>query len=240
MRELRTALAFPLEPEGRAPPRGSALDPRAFAGELAAETVRALARLAERLRAPLWGEATVADLLGAALRDEVEAAEIAAIWMAGEPDLELKLGLARQAGDEARHYRAIAERMRELGGDPAAAEARWRGPSPTFRHLKGLQVPAERLAAASVREGIARVRNAAFAAACEARGDVETARLYREVIAPDEARHQEFVEAMLARFALTAEDQERARRAAARVLQLVEDPNDSARPRPPASRGPTS
>jgi hypothetical protein len=240
MREARPAPAFPLEPEGRAPPRGSAADPRAFAEELAAETVRALARLADRLRTPPAVDASVVDLLGAALRDEVEAAEIAAIWMAGEPDLELKLGLARQAGDEERHYRAIAHRIRALGGDPAAAEARGRGPSATFRHLKGLQAPAERLAAAAVREGLSRVRNAAFAASCEARGDAETARLYREVIGPDEARHQEFVEAALARFALTAEDQERARRAAARVLQLAEDPNDVARPRPPAARGPTS
>jgi hypothetical protein len=240
MRDHRTAPAFPLEPEGRAAPRGLALDPRAFAEEMAAETVRSLARLADRLRAPPPVDATVADLLGAALHDEVEAAEVAAIWMAGEPDLELKLGLARQAGEEAMHYRAIAERMRALGGDPSAAEARWRGPSATFRFLKGLQVPAERLAAAAVREGISRVRNAAFAAACDARGDAETARLYREVIGPDEARHQEFVQAMLARFALTAEDQERARRDAARVLQLVEEGNDAARPRPPASRGPTS
>jgi hypothetical protein len=240
MREARSALAFPLEPEGRAPSRGSAPDPRAFAEELAAETVRALARLADRFRAPLAVDASVADLLGAALREEVEAAEIAAIWMAGEPDLELKMGLARQAGDEERHYRAIAERIRALGGDPVAAEARSRGPSAMFRHLKGLQSPAERLAAAGVREGLSRVRNAAFAAACDARGDGETARLYREVIGPDEARHQEFAEAMLSRVALTAEDQERARRAAARVLQLAEDPADAVRPRPPAARGPGS
>jgi bacterioferritin (cytochrome b1) len=230
----RPAPASPLDPEGRAPPRGSDLDPVAFAREVAAETVRALARLGDRLRPP---EVPVVELLAAALREEVEAAEVAAVWMVGEPDLELKLGLARQAGDEERHYRTLAERVRALGGDPDGAEARGRVPSASFRHLKGLQTPAERLAAAVVREGIARVRNAALAAACEARGDAETARIYREAIGPDEARHQEFVQAMLARFAVTAEDQERARRAAARTLQLAEEPADPARARTPLPRG---
>jgi uncharacterized ferritin-like protein (DUF455 family) len=160
----------------------------------------------------------------------MEASEEAAIWMAGEPDLELKLGLARQCGDEAKHFRLIADRLRELGADPLRAGPLTRGPSPMFRYLKTLTTPAERLAAgAFAREGLAMVRNAVFADYCESRGDLESARLYREVIGPDEAFHHEMGRRLLPRYAVTAEDQARARQAAARTLQLAGEIQEIAR-----------
>jgi len=240
VRDAPVPPAFPLEPEGAATPRGGATDPAAFAEQLESETVRSLAHMGEQAKGPRSEEARVSELLGSTLRDAIEAAELAALWMNGEPDLELKLGLARQVGDEAKHYRFLGERLRQLGAAPDAAELRARGTSATFRYLKGLQTPAERLAAAGVREGIARVRNAILAGWCESRGDAETARLYREVIGPDDARHQEFVRRMLPRFALTAEDQERARRAAARTLQLAEDLAELARLRQGIAQAPGS
>jgi len=222
-------LASPLEPEGSAPTRGVAMDPDEFAAKLDAELVRALAHAGEQALAATPGEASIADLLVAALKEEIEAAEIAAIWMTAESDVALKLGLAKQVGDEARHYRLIADRLRQLGVEPDGIDPKARGYSHTFRFLKGLQTPSERLAAGAAREGITRMRNAILAEHCASRNDEETARLYREVIGPDEAWHLDFVRRMLPRYALTAEDQERARRAMARTLQLADDQSEAAR-----------
>jgi len=206
------------------------MDPGAFIEELDREVSRALARIGEAAKAKPAPEVSIADLLAIALRNELEAAEEAAIWMAGEPDLELKLGLARQCGDEAKHFRLIADRLRELGADPFKADPIARGPSPMFRYLRTLATPAERLAAgAFAREGLAVVRNGVFADYCESRGDSRTARLYREVIGPDEAFHHELGRRLLSRYAVTAEDQARARRAAARTLQLAEEIQEIAR-----------
>jgi len=208
--------------------RGVALDPTGFVDDMDREFLRALARLGEQARAAVPPAFPIPELLSTALRDEIEAAEVAALWMTDEPDLELKLGLALQVGDEASHFRLMAERIRELGGDPAA-DPRMRAHSPAFRYLRGLQTPAERLAAGIVREGVARLRNALLAEVSEARGDAETARICRQVIGPDEARHLDFGRRMLPRYALTVGDQEAARRAMARTLQLAEEAIDSAR-----------
>ena len=43
-------------------------------------------------------------LMKMALKNEMEAAEIAAEWVATTPELDAKVALARHAGDEARHY----------------------------------------------------------------------------------------------------------------------------------------
>jgi hypothetical protein len=99
-----------------------------------------------------------------------------------------------------------------------------------FRWLKSLETPAERIAAGPyAREGLAMVRNRVFAEYCEAKGDGETAALYRDVIGPDEAYHHDLGRRMLRRYAVTPEDQERARRAVARTLQLAEELQETAR-----------
>ena len=54
--------------------------------------------------------------LKVALKNELEASELAALWMPTTPEVDVKLALARQAGDEARHYRLIEEHLSCLGG----------------------------------------------------------------------------------------------------------------------------
>ncbi len=240
MRTFPGPLARPLEPEGSAPTRGVAMDPAEFAAQLDAELVRALAHAGEQALAAGPGEVTTADLLVGALKEELEAAEIAAVWLTAESDVELKLGLARQVGDGARHYRLLADRLRQLGVEPDGLEPRLRGYSHTFRFLRGLQTPAERLGAGAALEGITRVRNAILAEICASRRDDETARLYREVIGPDEAWHLDFVRRMLPRYALTADDQDRARRAVARTLQLANDQAEAARSKGAATPPPAN
>lgn len=210
--------------------RTVALAPEDFLAELDGQLQAALAKIGEAAKTPPAGDITIRDLLMVALRNEIEASEEAAMWLVGERDAELKLGLARQCGDEARHYRLIADRLRELGADLSSFDPLSRGTSPMFRYLKTLETPAERVAAGPyAREGVAIVRNQVFAEFCDARGDAETARLYREIIGPDEQYHHELGRKMLLRYAVVPEDQERVRRAVARTLQLAEEIQEAAR-----------
>src|SRR5258706_7049604 len=88
-----------------------------FVKTLAAENDALLARLApdDTLKPEVDGALNVPNLLKVALKNEVEATEIAARWLVTTDDVDVKLAFARQVGDEARHYRLIAERLRAIG-----------------------------------------------------------------------------------------------------------------------------
>jgi uncharacterized ferritin-like protein (DUF455 family) len=163
-------------------------------------------------------------LLRAALKNEIEATEIAARWIPLTDDPEIKLAFARQVGDESRHYRLIRERLSELGADLTGFNPLAKGFSPLFNYLDQLTDTVERVAAGQfAREGIALVKNAQFVALCEARGDAKTAALYRDSINPDERHHHELGERLLRRLATTPEAQRRAREAMAGTLKLAEE-----------------
>lgn len=207
------------------------MTPEAFLAELDGAVSAALSRIE---RASASGEPAagidIPDLLALALRNELEASEEAALWMTAETDLAVKLALARQCGDEVKHYRLIEERLRALGRDPAKIDPLAGGYSPMFAYLKGLATTAERLAAGPfAREALAGVRNRVFADYCASRGDTETARLYREIIQPDEEHHHAMGRRLLPRFAATAEPQDLARTAALRTLSLAEELQEIAR-----------
>jgi hypothetical protein len=208
-----------------------ALDPPEFVAELDATVSRALAGLGLASAAGEPAPAiTIADLLVVALQNELEACEEAALWLTGERDLDVKLALARQCGDEARHFRLIQERLRALGRDPAAIDPLARGHSPMFEFLGSLTTTVERVAAGPfAREGLARVRNEVFIEYCESRGDRETASLYRDVIQPDERFHHDLGRRLLLRLAVGGETQAAARRAAGRTLELAGELQEVAR-----------
>jgi len=203
------------------------MQPAALLEELDRQVMDAVVRGLPGQKPATPAPPTVPEMLVAALRAKLEAVDEAALWMSAEADLELKLGLARQCGDEARHYRLIAERLWALGADLARVDPLARGHSRLFRFLKSLETTAERLAAGTfAREGLSRLRGAALADLCDRVGDRETAALYREVIGPDEAVHHELGRRLLPRLAATSDDQERARRAVARTLQLADELQD--------------
>ena len=197
-----------------------------FVHALDADTAGRLDRLApdDTLKPEVAGELTVVNLLKVALRNEVEATEIAARWLVATDDLEVKLALARQVGDEAKHYRMIADRLRALGFAATTFDPLARGYGPLFTYLDTLETTVERVAAGQfTREAIAVVKNRQFIAFCEAAGDRETAALYRDVIEPDERHHHELGRRLLLRLATTPEAQDAARRAARRTLELAEE-----------------
>jgi hypothetical protein len=217
----------------------SALSPEAFVAELLAENQAQLAVLGEKSAAGGAPELSVAALLRLALRNELEAAELAALWMTDTPELDARLALARQCGDEARHYRWIEERLRALGDDLAGFDPAAPGPSPLLQHLRTLKGTVARAAAGQLtREAIAVVKNEVFAAFCDERGDRETAALYRERIQPDEQHHHELGRRLLLRYATTAELQERAREAARSTLRIADEVQELARLRAGISRAP--
>ena len=206
------------------------MSPEAFVAELDRQIAQALARIGSAAKAPPAANLTIADLLLGALKNELEASEEAALWMTRERDVELKLALARQCGDEAKHYRLILERLGELGRDPVTVDPLARGYSPMFEFLRSLETTAERVAAGPfAREALAKVRNEIFAAYCESIGDGKTVRLYREIIQPDEEHHHQLGRRLLLRFAISGQDQARARLAVERTLELAEELQEVAR-----------
>ncbi len=165
---------------------------------------------------------TVARCLQLALKNEIEATECAASWIPTTPEIDVKLALARQAGDEAKHFRLIAKRLGELGVDASGFDP---GPrSPMLEYLTSLGATVERVAAGQfAREALAVVRNEEFIRFCVSRGDEVTAGLYRDVIQPDERHHHDLGRSLLAKLAIGDESQSSALAAARRTLELAEE-----------------
>jgi len=202
------------------------MDGATFVTELEQALDQVLRRLTpeETLQAELDGDLTIENLLKVALRNELEATEIAARWMATTPEVEVKLAFARQIGDEAKHYRLIQERLRALGVNLAGFNPLAKGYGELYLYLTSLSDMVERIAAAQfTREAIATVWNQQFIAFCERQGDAETARLYREVVQVDEGFHHELGKRLLERFATTPQQQAKARAAVNRTLELAEE-----------------
>src|SRR5215471_8636950 len=158
-------------------------------------------------------------MLQVALANEISISEVAAAWMPTAPEIDVKLALARQAGDEAGHFQVVADRLAALGfvvAEFAMPE------NPLFQYLKDLSTTVERVAAGLFTlESIAYAVNENFMKFCEVRGDAETVRIYREYIQPDERAHQELGQRLLAKYATTPELQGAARNAVARVLEIA-------------------
>src|SRR5579862_7937016 len=97
-------------------PGGRHMDGNEFVTKLKAENEAILAKIDEP---PLSSDMPKSELLAVlvkmALKNEMEAAEIAAEWVSTTPELHAKLALARHAGDEARHYELIEEKVRVAG-----------------------------------------------------------------------------------------------------------------------------
>jgi rubrerythrin len=197
-----------------------------FVATLDAENQAALRGLEPdaTLKPELAGALNVPNLLKVALRNEIEATEIAARWLVATDDVRVKMAFARQAGDEAKHFRLIGDRLKQLGFDPDAIDPLAGGFGPLFTYLDSLTTTVERVAAGQfTREAIAVVKNRQFIEFCERVGDKDTAALYRDIIEPDERYHHELGRSLLLRLAGTDEAQARATRASRRTLELAEE-----------------
>ena len=197
-----------------------------FVAQLEAENQAALRGLEPdaTLKPEVEGPLNIPNLLKVALRNEIEATEIAARWLVTTDDVGVKLALARQVGDEAKHYRLVVERLGQLGIDVTALDPLAGGYGPLFKYLETLTTTVERIAAGQfTREAIAVVKNRQFIEFCERVDDKPTAALYRDTIEPDERYHHELGRRLLLRLATTDEAQAAATAAARRTLALAEE-----------------
>ena len=158
-------------------------------------------------------------MLQVALANEISVSEVAASWMPTAPEIDVKIALARQAGDEAGHFHVVADRLAALGFDVAGFAM---SDNPLFQYLKGLSTTVERVAAGLFTlESIAYAVNENFIKFCELRGDAETVRIYQEYIQPDERAHQQLGQRLLAKYATTPELQRVARETVGEVLEIA-------------------
>jgi hypothetical protein len=202
------------------------VESREFVASLVAEMDRVFAELGENdtLTTETSGSVDVVTLLRLALKSEMEASELAAIWLPSTPELDARLCLALQCGDEMKHYAAIRDRLLELGCDVGALDHPGEGRSPLYHYLRGLSTTVERIAAGPfASEAIAQVRNAQFVRHCRAVGDVRTAELYEGLIQPEEAHHHHLGRQVLETYATTPELQELAMAATRNTLAIADE-----------------
>lgn len=209
----------------------------AFLDFLDQQNRAALDRIGEASAREPGDHVTVARCLQLALKNEIEATECAAGWIPTTREIDVKLALARQAGDEAKHYRLIAARLGELGVDVSGFDP---GPrSPMLEYLASLGTTVERVAAGQfTREALAVVRNEEFIRFCESRGDEVTATLYRDIIQPDERHHHDLGRGLLAKLAVGDALQASALAAARKTLELAEELQEIAWLKTGTSRAP--
>jgi len=197
-----------------------------FVDQLVTEMDRLFAQLGETetLEAESEGRVDVVNLLRLALKSELEASELAALWMPTTPEVDAKMCLALQCGDEMKHYGLISERLAQLGEDLAGFDPLADGHSPLYQYLRGLRTTVERIAGGPfASEAIAQVRNRQFVAFCRAAGDDRTADLYEDVIQPEEAHHHRLGREILERYAETEELQELIRAATRNTLAIADE-----------------
>jgi bacterioferritin (cytochrome b1) len=197
-----------------------------FLAQLVGEMEHLFAGLGEHetLEAESGGRLDVVILLELALASELEASELAGLWLATTPELDAKALLAMQCGDEMKHYQLIVDRLAALGRPTADLDPLARGYSPLYQYLLTLSSTIERIAAGPLaREAIARVRNEQFIAFCRSVGDTETADLYETVIQPEEVRHHETARRVLSRLCTNEADQRRVREVAFAALAIADE-----------------
>jgi hypothetical protein len=197
-----------------------------FVSDFHAKNQASLERHLEAFRASLAKETLdVVDFLRLALKDTIEAAEVAALWFVDCENLGLKIGFAEQCGSAARHHHLISARLAALGAEPF--DPRTGGYSRFFGFLRSLQTPEERSAAGMVTLRTFNLgRLATYADICTQKGDAETAALFREQLAPDESRVFDAGWKALLAASTTEESQARGRRAAFRIVELAGEAAD--------------
>ncbi len=159
-------------------------------------------------------------MLQTALANEINVSELAAAWVPSTVEIDVKIALARQAGDEAGHFQLVAARLSALGFD--VESFRMPGANPLFDYLRGLSSTVERVAAGLFTlESIAYAVNENFMTFCGQRGDTETVRIYREYIQPDERAHQQLGRTLLAKYATDPAQQRLAQKTVAQVLEIA-------------------
>lgn len=178
----------------------------------------------ETLESESDGQVEVVTLLKLALESELEASNIAALWLPTTPEIDAKTVFSEQCADEMRHYNLICRRLEELGADLSGFVPLARGPSPLYQYLSSLESTVERVAAGPFTcEAVAEVRNAQFIEFCRSVGDDATAALYERTIQPEEIRHHRRGREILEKYATTPDAQAQIETAVRSSLAIADE-----------------
>ena len=188
------------------------MDATAFLQELDAFKAERLSPIIGAGQTSLVGGASgdAEKMLQVALVNEISVSELAAAWMPSTPEVDVKIALARQAGDEAGHFQLVADRLAALGFELAGF--RPPGANPLFDYLRSLSTTVERVAAGLFTlESIAYAVNENFMAFCHQRGDAETVRIVKYATEPKSQQRAKEVVGKVLQIATAARAQAAAR-----------------------------
>ena len=205
------------------------VDAATYVSELEGKHLDSFRQLVAAFVASLTKEnLTVPDVLKLEMRGVVEAIEVAALWLP-DSELDMKMALARRAGDCATHFGLLGQRLEANGVPLTSFDARYGGYSKLFAFFRSLQTTEERAAAGFLTlGGLNLTRFEALAQWCQEHGDAETAALYRGRLSDDEQRHADVGRDLLVAVAESEESQARARRTTYRTVELVGELQDPA------------
>jgi hypothetical protein len=205
------------------------VDAASYVSELESKHLDSFRRVVAAYTATVAQEnLSVADVLKLEMRGVVEAIEVAALWLPDSDELHMKLALATRAGDCARQFQLLGDRLEGIGVSATSFDARHGGYSKLFAFFRSLQTTEERAAAGFLTlGGLNLTRFEALAQWCDERGDAETAALYRSRLIEDEQRHLDAGRGLLVGVAETEESQARARRATYRTVEVVSELQDA-------------
>lgn len=160
-------------------------------------------------------------LLQAALKNEWETALLTSQWVSDEQDPDLRIELARLAGDEAKHFQMIEKRLIELGHEKKVEPLDER--TPLYHFLMKQKTTFDRVVSGPyTREALAVTRNVVFLEHCKSIDDFETIALYDE-IQNDEGFHHRIGKKYLAKLIQNDEDFNKAKAKVEETLQVVDD-----------------
>ncbi len=205
-------------------------DAATFLSELESKNQEQIRRLAGTFVATLSKEQfSVTDLLRIEVKLVIELVEVAALWVPDAEVVEVKMALAARAGEGARQFQQVSDRLTALGLPVAGFDPRQGGYSKLFAFFRSLQTPEERACAGFVTMGgMNLARFEAVATWCDGKGDAESAQLYRGPLTDDERRHVDEGRKLLLGVALNEESQARARRAGYKTIEFLGDAQDPA------------
>lgn len=160
-------------------------------------------------------------LLTAALKNEWETTLLTSHWVCDEENPKLRVALSRLAGDEAKHYQLIEERLKSLNTTVKKDDLDQR--TPLYNFLIQQKTSFDRtITGPFTREALAVIRNEVFLEHCESIHDTTTLELYRE-IQEDEAHHHQLGRKFLECFITNEDEYEHAKSKMLETLQVVDD-----------------
>lgn len=160
-------------------------------------------------------------LLMVALKNEWETTLLTSQWVTDEKDSDFRISLARLAGDEAKHFSLIEERLIKLGAVKSLEELNSR--TPLYHYLIQQKTTFDRAVTGPyAREALAVARNEVFLELCTKNNDLETIAIYNQ-IQKDEAHHHQLGKTFLQKNIKTKADFELAKQKITEVLTVVDE-----------------